>query len=563
MRKNMKKTMVFYMALYVAVVAMSPAAVQTKPAKIIIAVQDLKGNGLDQAAAGIISDRLRSECINTGVFRVMERSQMEDILKEQGFQQTGACDDQSCIVEVGRFLGVDRMVAGTVGRVGDFYTISLRMIDVVTGEILFTVNVDYKGSIEDVISRVTGEAALKLAHSAGDEAAKIMIAGKKGDLYITSEPSDALVEIDGKKIDGRTPLTLQGYTAGEHRIAARRNNYFGSKIITLEPDDLLKVDLVMREGEGAVKVFSTPAGADVLLDGENKGRTPAKIDKVIAGEHVVSVQKQGYIAQKTTVTVNIDEIANVSSELAPAAYLSVKAEPSSAAIMVNGKLVATGGIELYEVAAGEVTVQVQTPGFDPYTAAVNIPKAQTRTINVKLESKFGELEITSEPQDAQVFLNGKHSGRTPYANRELEPGSYGLRLTLETYNDITETVQLLKGRQLKREFTFEHTKPYLDSVAAVKAAANKRRQWTRRIVFGVLAAGTGGLGAYFNAQSQGYAQDQQKIQSGYRAAAAGFDAYPSDYNAKADSAKQARTLRNILYGCAGTFAFGLVISIPL
>ena len=41
------------------------------------------------------------------------------------------------------------------------------MINVATGEILFTVNVDFQGDIKDVISKVTGDAALKLARSAG------------------------------------------------------------------------------------------------------------------------------------------------------------------------------------------------------------------------------------------------------------------------------------------------------------------------------------------------------------------------------------------------------------
>ena len=93
--------------------------------KLNIAVNDLSGKGIEKSTAGIISDRLRSELIKTGVFRVMERNEMENVLKEQGFQKTGACDDASCLIEVGQILGVDRMVAGSVGKVGNFFTISL------------------------------------------------------------------------------------------------------------------------------------------------------------------------------------------------------------------------------------------------------------------------------------------------------------------------------------------------------------------------------------------------------------------------------------------------------
>jgi len=111
-------------------------------ARITVAVNDLKGSGMDQVTATIVSDRLRSELVNSGVFRVMEREEMENILKEQGFQQSGGCDEASCLVQVGRLLGVQRMVSGSIGKVDNFWTISLRMLNVATAEILFTVDED-------------------------------------------------------------------------------------------------------------------------------------------------------------------------------------------------------------------------------------------------------------------------------------------------------------------------------------------------------------------------------------------------------------------------------------
>jgi len=71
-----------------------------------IAVSDVLGKGLPQSQADIISDRLRGELVKTGHFSVMERAQMDEVLKEQGFQQSGACTEQSCIVAMGQMLGV-------------------------------------------------------------------------------------------------------------------------------------------------------------------------------------------------------------------------------------------------------------------------------------------------------------------------------------------------------------------------------------------------------------------------------------------------------------------------
>ena len=121
-----KRNITYKLIIFSLVLTCSLFAQQSK---LNIAVNDLEPEGLDESSTRIISDRIRSELINTGVFRVMERAEMQSILREQGFQQTGIC-------EVGQILGVDRMVTGNIGKVGNFYTISLRMINVATCETL-------------------------------------------------------------------------------------------------------------------------------------------------------------------------------------------------------------------------------------------------------------------------------------------------------------------------------------------------------------------------------------------------------------------------------------------
>jgi len=130
--------------------------------RLNIAVNNLLGKSVPQSDADIISDRLRAELINTRAFRVMERGEMEAILKEQGFGQTG-CTSDECVVEVGQLLGVKRMVAGNVGKVGGLYTITARMINIETGEILFTANVDCKCPVDNVLTHSTKKLALQLA----------------------------------------------------------------------------------------------------------------------------------------------------------------------------------------------------------------------------------------------------------------------------------------------------------------------------------------------------------------------------------------------------------------
>ena len=110
--------------------------------KMLIAVNDFANEGITTSEVRILTDRLRSELIMSKKFRVFERNEMDRILKEQGFQQSGACDDRSCLVEIGQLLGAQRMISGTMGYIGKIYTLTARMIDVKTGEILFSANID-------------------------------------------------------------------------------------------------------------------------------------------------------------------------------------------------------------------------------------------------------------------------------------------------------------------------------------------------------------------------------------------------------------------------------------
>ncbi len=126
-----------------------------------IAVLDLSGEGVTKSEAKTLTDRLRSRLVNTGAFIVLEREQMDEILSEQGFQQSGCVSDE-CLVEIGRMVGVQEMVGGSIGKIGQTYTLDLRIIDVETGRILRTVSEDYRGSADGLLG-VLSIAAQKIA----------------------------------------------------------------------------------------------------------------------------------------------------------------------------------------------------------------------------------------------------------------------------------------------------------------------------------------------------------------------------------------------------------------
>jgi len=139
-----------------------PQAIVAQTNKLSVAVMQLDALGIQKAEAATLTDRLRNELFRTQRFHVTEREKMDEILKEQGFQQTG-CTSSECIVEVGMLLGVQRMIGGSIGKVGRTYTISLRMIDVEKGEIVQAPTEDFQGEIDVLLITIIPRMAQQLA----------------------------------------------------------------------------------------------------------------------------------------------------------------------------------------------------------------------------------------------------------------------------------------------------------------------------------------------------------------------------------------------------------------
>ena len=129
---------------------------------ITIAVLEFEGKGVSQSETSTLTDRLRDEIFKTGVYNVLERGLMDDVLKEQGFQQSG-CVTSECAVEVGNMLGVQQMIGGSIGKVGNMYTVSARIIDVGTGEVLKSANYDLIGGIEELLMNGMNQVASELS----------------------------------------------------------------------------------------------------------------------------------------------------------------------------------------------------------------------------------------------------------------------------------------------------------------------------------------------------------------------------------------------------------------
>ena len=140
-------------AMLHSLIAAPLAAQQREKAssKELIAVMDfgMLGGTKEQGAA--LSNQLRVEVLKTGKITLVDRSQLDEILKEQALQQSG-CTSQECAVEVGKILGIRKIVAGTVTRINDkLWQVSVQLTDVETSETLRAESLNHRGDFEDLL----------------------------------------------------------------------------------------------------------------------------------------------------------------------------------------------------------------------------------------------------------------------------------------------------------------------------------------------------------------------------------------------------------------------------
>jgi len=128
---------------------------------LLIAVIDFDAKGVTKNDASRVSEWLRTELINTGQFRVIERSAMNAILNEQALSMTG-CTDTSCAVEVGKLLSARKILVGSVEFWNNKVFINGRIIDVEKGVAEFA----HKETVNSIKELDTGAAsfAKNLAH---------------------------------------------------------------------------------------------------------------------------------------------------------------------------------------------------------------------------------------------------------------------------------------------------------------------------------------------------------------------------------------------------------------
>jgi hypothetical protein len=224
---------------------------------------------------------------------------------------------------------------------------------------------------------------------------------------------------------------------------------------------------------GSVQIDSTPAGAQIQLDGQTDPSwiTPLSLSGLSPGQHTVSVSKSGYSAETRTVAIASGTKAVVGLHLAPInALVVLNSTPVGADIILDGKPTGKVTPSQFAVEKGSHTVLLRKQGYLDETTSADLGAGQNfqfapalrglgNADDIRSVGKFkklfggngdstagmGSISVRTQPKGAQIAVNQRIVEKLSPTEFMLGPGNYVLDITLTGFKPIHKVVSVDKG----------------------------------------------------------------------------------------------------------------------
>jgi hypothetical protein len=194
----------------------APGADEPGPAQAItqrIGVWRIEPLGIDAELAQRLETLFRVELDRLAAQPMPSRRDLDRVVDSSLKDCTG---EDKCLAAIGKKVGVDVMVSGSVGELGDNYILNIKAVDVAAGKQIRKIQSDpLKGSPDELIEGIR-VAAYKLL--APDQL--------HGSIVVLSDLVGATVKLDGTPV-GKTPLAapIAQVSLGTHLLRVEAKGY--------------------------------------------------------------------------------------------------------------------------------------------------------------------------------------------------------------------------------------------------------------------------------------------------------------------------------------------------
>jgi TonB family protein len=162
---------------------------------------------------------------------------------------------------------------------------------------------------------------------------------------------------------------------------------------------------------GSLHIETTPPGATITVNGEEKGVSPLDLPELPVGNYDVRAELKGYVGAGETATVVADApdvaVKLALGRVAPTqGSVAIVSTPAGAAVTVDGNPVGQTPVAELRLKPGAHRLQVTGDGFEPWTGSVTIEAGRKARVDATLKPI---PKATPTPPPAvdltRVFLN--------------------------------------------------------------------------------------------------------------------------------------------------------------
>jgi hypothetical protein len=141
-------------------------------------------------------------------------------------------------------------------------------------------------------------------------------------------------------------------------------------------------------GKPSIDVISEPPGAEVLVDGALKGRTPLRISDLEPGSYRFEVRKEGRSSYRQTTELEADADYTMKVSLPITVNsLRVLSQPDGIDVKLNGVAKGRTPLTLSQLPDGHYDVTGELDGFEPQTLAVDLKDGELQEVRFTFQPK--------------------------------------------------------------------------------------------------------------------------------------------------------------------------------
>ncbi|MEQ8801587.1 MAG: SUMF1/EgtB/PvdO family nonheme iron enzyme, partial [Haliea sp.] len=172
------------------------------------------------------------------------------------------------------------------------------------------------------------------------------------------------------------------------------------------------IEQVLAPAWAAVDISSEPAGAEILVDGEPVGLTPATLE-LLQGERQLLLRLPGFASWQRTLAVTAGEDTELDTvQLLPAAgILELSSTPSGANVTLDGEFQGQTPLSLNLEPDRAQRLMLTRPGYRRHSETVQLAAGVSEHKAITLAAQLGAIDLQVSPPEAEVRVNGRLLGR--------------------------------------------------------------------------------------------------------------------------------------------------------